>query len=584
MCGIWGITSNNIDFIEACLSETNHRGPDGKGIWHSDQITLGHNLLSITDQPSSSSQPWHTPRGNILIYNGEIFNYSLLLEEFKDIFTPKTSCDTELLAWGLDYFGLDFIDKLDSMHAFAYYEVNRKYVTLSRDISGVKPLYFSHISEGIMFGSEVAPLLDRDGLNGLDELSFFSSVNLGLNPFNQTIFSKILKLLSGETRTYDMNKNKFIFKKRNIIQPSSNITFKNIQSLQEQLRFEFAHAVKSCTLGYRSFGVFLSGGMDSSAIAYELDKQNIDFQTYTTHFPDTRSFIKRILGRGRDFNIDANLAKKLSFDINKKNNQLRFSKEEFLSRYKSAVLHLGEPVYSQSLPLYHFANQQIAQNDTTVTLAGDGGDEVLGGYQKYFYLNEMKISSFSDLLKIWLNRFASLGIKSNSKYTLNDVHDYLLESTPSEIWNPEDPVNSYMALDVAYQLPEDFFHRNDSYGMRFSLEGRFPFATKRFLKFAMSIPSIFKLGNTAGQGKKIFRDAYDGLLPKYITNAPKAGWTSPTSEWDKDADFLSLQSLAANRNIPFMNNDISELNSKEKNFLLHLYILCNEYKLNNDNS
>ena len=115
MCGIYGITTRDTEFIQQYIQKCKHRGPDGSAVWHNDSMTLGHNLLSIMGEPDNATQPWTTPKGNILVYNGEIFNYYELKDRHKE-FTDTTGCDTELLAWGLDKFGLDFIACLNGFN------------------------------------------------------------------------------------------------------------------------------------------------------------------------------------------------------------------------------------------------------------------------------------------------------------------------------------------------------------------------------------------------------------------------------------------------------------------------------------
>ena len=160
MCGIYGITAKDEAFIEKYITMCSHRGPDGQGIWSDDSVTLGHNLLAITETNTQSQQPWITPKGNILIYNGEIFNYFELLDKYPN-FVPTTTCDTELLAWGLDEQGIDFVQQIDSMHAFAYYVIQDKKIYLSRDHAGIKPLHYAETSDGIVFGSEIKGMLDK---------------------------------------------------------------------------------------------------------------------------------------------------------------------------------------------------------------------------------------------------------------------------------------------------------------------------------------------------------------------------------------------------------------------------------------
>jgi len=117
MCGIYGITARDPEFIQSYINKCSHRGPDGSDIWFDDNITLGHNLLSITSQPALGKQPWHTETG-VLIYNGEIFNYDDLKERFSNQWRPQTTCDTELLVWMLS----NNKEGIDSMHAYAWYD------------------------------------------------------------------------------------------------------------------------------------------------------------------------------------------------------------------------------------------------------------------------------------------------------------------------------------------------------------------------------------------------------------------------------------------------------------------------------
>ena len=134
MCGIYGITSKNYGFIEKYINTCSHRGPNGSGIWKGDDITLGHNLLSIMAEPNMSTQPWTTPKGNILVYNGEIFNYYELKAKYKQ-FIDTTGCDTELLAWGLDNFGLNFIDEIDIPPALAEQSSSQFFNSIIRNLS-----------------------------------------------------------------------------------------------------------------------------------------------------------------------------------------------------------------------------------------------------------------------------------------------------------------------------------------------------------------------------------------------------------------------------------------------------------------
>ena len=205
MCGIYGITDNDPEFIKKYIEICKHRGPDGSDIWTSDHVTLGHNLLSIMAEPNQSRQPWKTPKGNILVYNGEIFNYNELVRKFKN-FKNLTGCDTELLAWGLDEYGIKFIDEIDSMHGFAYYDISNKTITLSRDHAGIKPLFYAKIDRGIIFASEIKGMLDIvPNARKLDNIACSMLSRVGTNPLRNTLFSNIKKVLPGETLVYTID-------------------------------------------------------------------------------------------------------------------------------------------------------------------------------------------------------------------------------------------------------------------------------------------------------------------------------------------------------------------------------------------
>ena len=270
MCGIYGITGQDPEFVHKFIEVCKHRGPDGQRVWWDETVTLGHNLLSIMANPDLSRQPWKTPKGNVLIYTGDIFNYYELKKKYNGKgLAGITGCDTELLAWGLDEFGLDFLDEIDSMHGFAYYDISKKQIFLSRDHAGVKPLYYALISQGLVFGSEIKGLFDKvPGSRKLDELAVGCMSTTGINPLRNTFFTGIKKLLAGETIVYDIEDKKIIETKRVFIKPNSNKKFD-----PEEFRTIAKKSIHMASIGRRKIGVFLSGGLDSSVVAYELKKE-----------------------------------------------------------------------------------------------------------------------------------------------------------------------------------------------------------------------------------------------------------------------------------------------------------------------
>jgi len=517
MCGIYGITEHNPKFINEFIDICKHRGPDGSSVWHNEKITLGHNLLSIMGEPDNATQPWTTPKGNKLVYNGEIFNYYELKGKYKD-FTDTSGCDTELLAWGLDKFGLSFIDEIDSMHGFAYYEIDKNTLTLSRDHAGVKPVYYAEIKEGLVFGSEIKGMLDKvPGSRKQDELALGCMTTTGINPLRNTFFTGIKKLLAGETIVYDITNKKITNTKRVFIKPNSNKKF-NL----EEFKTIAQKSIKMASIGRRKIGVFLSGGLDSSLVAYELRNVLGEANTFTNRMEPNY-----IHPKDGDHNEDADCAKVLANINNFNHTEVTITPEIVEQYWNDSIYYIEQPVYNPSLAMYCYTNKVLHDNGIVVTMAGDMGDEVLGGYPKYWKLRKEKFTCWADIIDKWINR-----IKRPIKvYDKTILRNELLKCYPEDLWNPGDPIGSYMALDCVAQVPEEFLMRNDKYGMAYSMEGRFPLATKTFMQYCMNIHSDEKIGKDKGDTKLLTKIAYKGLLPDVIVNKMKTGWTVPLQHW-----------------------------------------------------
>ena len=524
MCGIYGITAHDPEFIQQYIKTCSHRGPDASKVWWDPehQMTLGHNLLSIMAHPQLSIQPWKTPKGNTLVYNGEIFNYHELKETYKGKgFAGITGCDTELLAWGLDEFGLDFLDKLDSMHGFAYYDKRKQTLCLSRDHAGIKPLYYAHVKQGLVFGSEIKGMLDIvPNARTLDHLACSILTRAGTNPLRNTLFTNIKKVLPGETLTYDIKKKSLDFSKRIYIKPNADQDYS-----KNEFKKMFADTVRRSAIGRRKIGVFLSGGLDSSIIAYELNKITDTVYSFTNRFAPE-------VGADEDYNSDSKIASKFAKEQKFNHHDVLVSPAEYLSAWHDSIYYMEQPNYNPSNPIYCYTNKVLADNDIVVTMAGDMGDELFGGYPKYLnlYHSTKKPATWKDLLLLWMQR-----IKKGSYPITNDpVDDEILVNElekcyGEDLWNPEDPTASYMALDCVAQVPEQFLIRNDSYGMSYSMEGRFPLASKQFMQYCLNIKSEYKFqGNDM---KSLIKKSYSEELPEYLLYKQKTGWTVPIGYW-----------------------------------------------------
>ena len=520
MCGIYGITEKNKKWVKSYIDKCDYRGPDMNQIYMDDHITLGHNLLSITDVPSLGIQPWKTPKGNMLVYNGEIFNYKELCQKFKN-FKPKTKCDTELLAWGLDEFGIEFINQIDSQHAFAFWLPKKKIIFLSRDHAGIKPLYYSIINGTLVFGSEARGLLDIVPTSRNIDLSALSCWNIcGLNVTSNSFFKGIKKLMSGETLKFDVKTKKLKQVNRDIILGGKGLNFS-----PEEFRETFDKTIQESLIGTRPIGVFLSGGLDSTMISYHANKY-LKQNTFTNHIMPCP------VDPNEDYNSDSFEAKKLAQNENFNHTMVVHSPKLYAQYWKKTIEALEEPIYNPSLPMYAHMNHVMSKHGIVVTLAGDMGDEILCGYPSYIIAKRQNFRSHRECVLFWLTKRLARPPSLKMKINLDEMVDLLIDTVfPDILWDKDDPVASYMRLDQQGICSEDYFRRNDRLGMFYSMEGRFPFASKKMIDYCMNIHSKYKMENTLESLKGMVRKTYQGVLPDRIINKSKTGWTAPINLW-----------------------------------------------------
>ncbi len=536
MCGIFGITEENRDLIKNFIHTCSHRGPDARDIFSTKNLTLGHNLLAITSKPLDGKQPWISQRGNVIIYNGELFNYNDLITRFKNKYIPKTKCDTEIISWLFDNYSYEEVisNFIDSMHSIAFYNKIKNELILSRDHVGIKPLFFSEYKNGIMFSSEIKALINSvDTSKTIDRHALACTSLLGVNVLRQTIFKGVYKVLPGETIIYDLYKKKIKRSFRTLIKPESNNKF-----FIDEFYQKTSNTIKNSTLGLRKFGVFLSGGIDSSLIAYELNKHIKPINSFTNIMEPNEVI------NGEDHNSDAKVAKKFSDELKFIHKEIKITPQIIVDNWDDSIKSIEEPRYNWNLPMYYYTNKILYNNNIVVTMAGDIGDEIFGGYAHYFRMHKMlnKPKTWSDFIRIWMRKFAA-PLSLNVKFDYNDLHEILIKALPEELWNPDDIVNSAMALDCITTVSEDFFSRNDRFGMQFSMEGRFPLASKEYMKYCMSINSKYKFGKDPSDTKMPVKNSFKNKIPDYIFSKNKTGWSVPITVWMQKSDILKKKYL-----------------------------------------
>lgn len=555
MCGISGFTFNDRDLIQKTVDQLGHRGPDARGVFLDEYISLGHTLLSITETPKKGQQPFISDDGDyVLVYNGEIYNYLELRDRLKlKGFVFKTTSDTEVLLDGLIDQGLDFLDSVNGMFAFAFYDKRRGKLFLSRDHMGRKPLYYVFLNNNLYFASEISTLLIIPTIERrLDFLSLKVFFELGYLPGQKTLLQGVQKLAPGECLTFDF-KNRSL--KKNWLTDWAYRS-KHIRFNGEEFRALMGQAVMNHTMGLRPFGMYLSGGLDSATVLLELRTHHIDQVT---------TFTMRFDVKDQKINEDADLARRLSKDFNTLHKELIVDEQQFVKAIPATIRAVEEPRYHPSIAAYYLMAQFVSQ-DIVVNLTGDGGDEMFMGYEHFYesrrmgerwpqWLINMRYSlrhtqqhrgtfsylTMNDPITRWwyLNRVT---VKANSQsykfhWNINEILDYLHSiGGPSVTGLSGDRENNLAFLDRYFWLAEDSFIISDKLGMQFGVEARFPYVDRRIVEYASKISSQEKL--MAPGTKGLIRQAYKNILPDYILHKKKSGWTAPVSFWLQNSNSL----------------------------------------------
>ena len=529
MCAIHGFCWPSEEKINEMLCEAHHRGPDGSDKWISDDITLGHNLLSIVDTVENGKQPFYY-EDLILVYNGEIYNYKELQKTLKT--SCKTDTDTEVLIRGIKEHGKEFVYKLDGMFAFACYNKTTKELILARDRNGAKPLYWGKVGGKFAFSSEIKSLLKLGFERKVDKEGLGHYYKQGYNSGYLTLFKGIRKFVPGEVMTYNVATDKTdSVNINNLPIPGQDIwnhmklsdePFRVPEDFNVLIKQRLHESVMMSLMGRREIGLFLSGGIDSTSIFMEIPKKK-DTKCFSTCFD-------LILKTSR-LNEDHNLARKIAEEHRAPFHSVKCTNQEYIDNAEATLLALEEPRQSKSLPSYYVTNKRIKKEGVTVTLSGDGGDEILAGYKHH------RVPNWHTKLKALCANHRELKNPDIWK-SHNQQIEYLEDWFPDKQigLDSNEKLNDFMRYECLNTLAEDFLIRNDKLGMAHSLEGRFPMMLNHFKNFVMSIPSIykctenFKTGNWSLHGKPLLKEAYRGYIPDNVINRGKTGWRYPTDE------------------------------------------------------
>ncbi len=514
MCGIAGLMTTDGQppdqaILQRMLQAVRHRGPDGEGHYAAGDVAMVQTRLAIIDL-ATGDQPLHEPGGAALIANGEIYNYLELRQEIGEAaFVTKSDCEPPLHLYRRD--GNAFADRLRGMYAIALHDPGAGILLLSRDPFGIKPLYYCETKAGFAFASEPQALLAagllpaRVAARGRDEL-----LQLQFTTGRETIFEGIFRVLPGET--LELRRGHIVERRRRNALPEGGPAIWNetdaIRNLDVALR-------ESVMLHQRSdvpYGMFLSGGIDSSALLALMAQLNSrPVRAYTIGFSDT------------DQHDERDHARLLAKKVGAEHVEVDFNEADFWSLLPQVVADIDDPIADYAvLPTWKLARE--AAKDIKVILSGEGGDEIFAGYGRYRSAlrpwwrggRAMRPKGAFDGLDVLLGR--STGWRDGI---------VAAESTVATAGRTR--LQIAQAVDCADWLPNDLLIKLDRCLMAHGLEGRTPFLDPGVADIAFRMPDGLKV--SGGRGKYVLRRWLADILPEALPFSRKRGFTVPVAEW-----------------------------------------------------
>ena len=552
MCGILGITNNqNItnNFFKNCLDELNHRGPDGDGVYYNEKLFLGHKRLAIIDVDERSNQPMISDCKNyILVFNGEIYNYKYLKKKYFQQHKFKSKSDTEVLLLLLIKKGLKAIEELDGIFSFAFYSIKDAKLFLSRDTYGIKPLYYYNHNNSFCFSSEIKAIIKLTKRKIIDKKHIGEQILFGYVSGENTLFSDIKRLLPGHVMEFDLIKNTIIsvysYKKIFISAENKSSVF--------EINSQLVESVKSQTMSDVPIGVMLSGGLDSSILSSISSFFNSGINSYTISLSNKKY-------------DEAFYAKELAKSCNLNYNELKYEYKNFDYLFKHLTFFHDEPIrHINSLPIYSIT-KMARKMGVKVLLAGEGADEVFGGYGVYLKIKTKIYLSkiFNFLPQIFVNKLLKKGRYTflNKAKNIKNLEDYLIYSRASTSLtkfksisslnldlqyrkniakksiksDPNDVTNAMMKVDQNIHL-QSLLDRQDKMSMAASVECRVPFLNVKIVQEMNQMDSSKKIYN--GITKKLLRDISKVYMPSVLVNRKKHPFGLPLSEQLSSSDLF----------------------------------------------
>jgi asparagine synthase (glutamine-hydrolysing) len=560
MCGIAGFISPllNKDDLHTVTRSVQHRGPDGEGFFieekNKSQIGLGHRRLSIIDLSDSAAQPMYSHCGRyVMIFNGEIYNYEEIKQTKLSGTNWKSSGDSEVVLQSFVQFGAACFSWFNGMFAVAIWDKENNELTVARDHIGIKPLYYYLSNNEFLFGSELKAITAVKKNLAVNTAVIPSFLHLGYIPHPFSIYTAVQKLSAGSYGVLSLAANATIsFQQYSFWKVQDKITA-TVQSdeaaAKNELDLLLRDAVAKQLISDVPIGTFLSGGTDSSivtALAAKVSTKKIN--TYSIAVTD---------GKINEAPYAAAVAK----HIGTNHHELPITQKEILEMVPSFMTAYDEP-FTDSSAFPTMLVSKLARQHVTVTLSGDGGDELFGGYGTYLWAKKME----NPLLRMaaplvytgtrFLNsRYQRAGLlfekhpAGHSKSHLFSQSQYFFsENEISELLVSPDfnfdainqifegrKLNAFEQMsfwDMENYLKDDLLVKVDRASMQYSLETRVPLLDYRVVEFALNLDPALKI-TKGGVMKHLLKEVLYEYVPRPLLDRPKWGFSIPLVKWLK---------------------------------------------------
>lgn len=590
MCGISGFidkkhssSEESLHSLSRKMSDTlKNRGPDDSGSWVDSKcgVAMSHRRLAVIDVSSAGHQPMESKSGRyVLVYNGEIYNYRILRHELE-----KSGCsfnshsDTEVLLAAIEAWGLNkALNKFTGMFAFALWDKKTKSLSLARDRIGEKPLYYGVFGETFLFGSELKALKAHDSfVKNINRNAISLLLRYNYIPAPYSIYENVYKIKPGTLTTikageegFTINENVYWSLENIVVNQNVNNKILEFNDVKKALEETLKESVRNKMIADVPLGAFLSGGIDSSLIVSIMQSlSTTPVKTFTIGFNE------------HEYN-EANDARLIAKHLGTDHTELYVSSSQALDVIPELPYIYDEP-YADSSQIPTYLVSKLARKEVTVSLSGDGGDELFGGYNRYTkgytvwerfsrmpnVINKIVpfiIHSFSPDKWNYLFSYVDRYISNEKRYKNVGDHLYKLADTikndrPQDMylslvsfWNntenivldssepmtiPSDHRNWFehlderenmMYLDTISYLPDDILTKVDRSSMAVSLEARTPFLDHHLVELSWRIPLSMKINN--GKGKWILRKVLEEYIPNELIERPKMGFGAPIGKW-----------------------------------------------------